>query len=164
MQLIDIMRFDDAGLVCEHWGVADMLSLMQQLGARARMMVVGLTGPPKSTSPCIGPEERGRHMWAQLIQMRLKPGKDTTEMIEQIRDAEQPGSGLVRSLMMRDQTDPSRIYTLVVFESEDRRAREQDPRRNERLAAARSIMADIFEGPPEFTDLEVIDEWTDDRV
>jgi steroid delta-isomerase-like uncharacterized protein len=32
MQLIDIMRFDDAGLVCEHWGVADMLALMQQLG------------------------------------------------------------------------------------------------------------------------------------
>ncbi|HEX5097388.1 MAG TPA: ester cyclase [Acidimicrobiia bacterium] len=32
MQLIDIMRFDRAGLVCEHWGVADMLGLMQQLG------------------------------------------------------------------------------------------------------------------------------------
>ena len=32
MQLIDIMRFDENGLVCEHWGVADMLSLMQQLG------------------------------------------------------------------------------------------------------------------------------------
>ena len=32
MQLIDIMRFDGAGLVCEHWGVADMLTLMQQLG------------------------------------------------------------------------------------------------------------------------------------
>lgn len=32
LQLIDIMRFDDEGLVCEHWGVADMLSLMQQLG------------------------------------------------------------------------------------------------------------------------------------
>ena len=32
MQLIDIMRFDAAGQVCEHWGVADMLSLMQQLG------------------------------------------------------------------------------------------------------------------------------------
>ena len=31
-QLIDIMRFADAGLVCEHWGVTDMLSLMQQLG------------------------------------------------------------------------------------------------------------------------------------
>jgi steroid delta-isomerase-like uncharacterized protein len=33
VQLIDIMRFDDAGLVCEHWGVADMLSLLQQVGA-----------------------------------------------------------------------------------------------------------------------------------
>lgn len=32
VQLIDIMRFNGAGLVCEHWGVADMLSLMQQLG------------------------------------------------------------------------------------------------------------------------------------
>jgi steroid delta-isomerase-like uncharacterized protein len=31
--VIDIMRFDDAGLVREHWGVADMLSLTQQLGA-----------------------------------------------------------------------------------------------------------------------------------
>ncbi|MDN5795774.1 MAG: ester cyclase [Intrasporangium sp.] len=30
--LIDIMRFDQAGLVAEHWGVADQLSFMQQLG------------------------------------------------------------------------------------------------------------------------------------
>ena len=33
VDLIDIMRFDDSGLVCEHWGVADTLSLLQQLGA-----------------------------------------------------------------------------------------------------------------------------------
>ena len=104
-------------------------------------------------------------MWAQLIQMRLKPDKDTAaaiqEITKEIRSAEQPGSGLVRSLMMRDQKDPSRIYSLVVFESEAKaRAREQDPRRNERLEVARSMMADIFEGPPEFTDLEVVDEWT----
>jgi len=32
IQLIDIMAFDEAGLVCEHWGVADMLTMMQQLG------------------------------------------------------------------------------------------------------------------------------------
>jgi steroid delta-isomerase-like uncharacterized protein len=32
IQLIDIMSFDDAGLVTGHWGVADLLSLMQQLG------------------------------------------------------------------------------------------------------------------------------------
>jgi hypothetical protein len=101
-------------------------------------------------------------MWAQLIEMRLKPGEDTAAMIEQIRAAEQPGSGLVRSLFMHDQADASRIVTLVVFESEEKaRAREQDPRRAEQLAGARTIMADIFEGPPEFTDLEVVDEWTD---
>jgi hypothetical protein len=101
-------------------------------------------------------------MWAQLIQMRLKPGKDSAEMTREIRSAEQPGSGLVRTLVMRDQTDPSRLYTLVVFESEEKaREREQDPRRSERLQVARSIMADIVDGPPEFTDLEVVDEWTD---
>jgi hypothetical protein len=32
VQLIDITRFDDAGLVTEHWGVTDMMSMMQQLG------------------------------------------------------------------------------------------------------------------------------------
>lgn len=102
-------------------------------------------------------------MWAQLIKMNLKPGEDTDEMVEEIQAAEQPGSGLVRSLMMRDQSDPAAIYTLVVFESEEHaRAREQDPRRAERLESARSIMAEIFEGPPSFTDLEVLDEWTGD--
>ena len=33
MKLIDIMQFDASGLVCAHWGIADMMSLMQQLGA-----------------------------------------------------------------------------------------------------------------------------------
>lgn len=32
VQLIDLMRFDGAGAVCEHWGVMDMLSMLQQLG------------------------------------------------------------------------------------------------------------------------------------
>lgn len=102
------------------------------------------------------------NMWAQLIEMKLKSGKDPSEMIRLIRAAEQPGSGLVRSHFMRDQADPSRIVTLVVFESEEKaRERENDPRRTEQLAAARSMMADMFEGPPTFTDLEVVDEWTD---
>ena len=33
VQLIDIMRFGDDGLVHEHWGVFDALAMMQQLGA-----------------------------------------------------------------------------------------------------------------------------------
>ena len=32
VQLIDIMRFDENGLVAEHWGVVDMLAMLQQLG------------------------------------------------------------------------------------------------------------------------------------
>lgn len=32
VQLIDIMRFGDDGLVREHWGVFDALTMMQQLG------------------------------------------------------------------------------------------------------------------------------------
>ena len=63
--------------------------------------------------------------------------------------------------MMHDKKDPSQVYALVVFESEDKaRAREQDPRRQEALHAARATMAGIFDRPPEFTDLTVADEWT----
>jgi quinol monooxygenase YgiN len=100
-------------------------------------------------------------MWAQLITTRLKAGKDDQlpKLYEQLRAAEQPGTGLLRSLAMRDQSDPSRLYTLVVFESEEAaRARENDPRRQEGLLAARATMAEIFETPPEFTDLTVVEE------
>jgi len=100
-------------------------------------------------------------MWAQLITMRLKPGRedDLPKLIEQLRAAEQPDSGLVRSTTMRDQSDPNRISTMVVFESEEKaRARENDPRREEGLKVARATMAEIFEGAPEFVDFTVVDE------
>lgn len=100
-------------------------------------------------------------MWAQLIMMHVRPGSDTAKMDKQIRAAEQPGSGLVRTLVMHGQKDPCQVYALVVFESEDKaRAREQDPRRQESLQAVRAMMADIFDRPPQFTDLTVADEWT----
>jgi quinol monooxygenase YgiN len=100
-------------------------------------------------------------MWAQLITTRLKQGKedDLPRLVEQLRAVEQPGSGLVRSTAMRDQNDASRVYMLVVFESEEKaRARENDPRRQEALQAARATMAEIFDGAPEFVDLAVVDE------
>ena len=33
VQAIDILRFGDDGLAREHWGVMDMMAMMQQLGA-----------------------------------------------------------------------------------------------------------------------------------
>jgi steroid delta-isomerase-like uncharacterized protein len=33
VQLIDIIRFDGDGLAREHWGVVDLFTMMQQLGA-----------------------------------------------------------------------------------------------------------------------------------
>lgn len=100
-------------------------------------------------------------MWAQLIITRLKSGNegDLPRLIEQLQAAEQPGSGLVRATAMQDQNDPSRVYMMVVFESEEKaRARENDPRRQEGLTAARATMAEIFDGAPEFVDLIVVDE------
>lgn len=100
-------------------------------------------------------------MWAQLIKTRLKPGKEEEleRLYQQLQATEQPGSGLVRSTAMRDQKDPSSVYMMIVFESEEKaRAREQDPRRQEGLQDVRATMAEIFEGPPEFVDLNVVEE------
>jgi hypothetical protein len=100
-------------------------------------------------------------MWAQLITWRLKPGKDLAGLNEQLRAVEQPGSGLLRTMVMRDQKDPDQLYTLVVFESEEKaRERERDPRRQEGLQAVRAMLADVLAAPPEFTDLAVVEEWT----
>ena len=105
----------------------------------------------------------GSKMWAQLITMRLKPGKeaDLKGLVEQFRVTEQAGSGLVRSTAMVDRKDPSRVYMMVVFESEEKaRARENDPRREAGLQAARAMMAEMFDGPPEFVDMNVVSDMT----
>jgi quinol monooxygenase YgiN len=102
-------------------------------------------------------------MWAQLITTRIKPGRegDLPKLAERFQATEQANSGLVRSMMMQDQKDPSRLYMFVVFESEEKaRARENDPRRQEGLAEARALMGEIFEGAPEFVDLTVVEEMT----
>lgn len=100
-------------------------------------------------------------MWAQLIRVQLKPGTELATLAEQLQATEQAGSGLVRSTLMVDQKDPSQAYMLVVFESEEHaRARERDLARAESLKVARATMAEIFAGPPEFTDLTVEQEWT----
>ena len=98
-------------------------------------------------------------MWAQLIKMRVKPGReqDVPAMFEQLQAAEQPDSGLLRTMLLQDQNDAGVVYTLVVFESEEKaRAREQDPRRNDLLREVQATMVTLFDGPPEFADLMVL--------
>jgi len=103
----------------------------------------------------------GSDMWAQLMRFRVKPGKDTAGLREQLQAVERPDSGLLRTMIMQDQKDPEQFFTLVVFESEEKaRARERDPRRQEGLQVLRAILADRLAGPPEFTDLAVVEEWT----
>lgn len=101
-------------------------------------------------------------MWAQLISTRIKDGAEDRvgELMSSLQSIEQPGSGLIRSTAMRDQNDPTRLLLLVVFESEEAaRARETDPRREEGLKDVRAAMAEVFAGPPEFTDLTVVQEY-----
>ena len=98
-------------------------------------------------------------MWAQLIKMRLKPGSDADlpALFEQFAAVEQTGSGLIRTTLMHAQKDASEFYVMVVFDSEEHaRAREQDPARQEALKSAQAMMAEIFDGPPEFVDLTVV--------
>ena len=98
-------------------------------------------------------------MWAQLNAVRVKEGKldVVVKAMEQLRDFEQPDSGLLRTIVMQDQKDPARLLVLVLFESEEKaRAREADPRRQEGVQALRASLADVLEAAPEFTDLSVI--------
>jgi hypothetical protein len=97
-------------------------------------------------------------MWAQLIRMRLRSGaeQDLPGLMAAFNAAEQPDSGLLRTMTMHDQADPLNVYTFVVFESEEKaRLREQDPRRTGALTDIGTKMAEMFDGPAEFTNLTV---------
>jgi len=100
-------------------------------------------------------------MWAQIIKTQLKPGMDAeyVALMDQFKAIEQPDSGLVRTLAMRDAKDPQTVYMMVVFESEEKaRLREKDPRRAEGLKAAGETMGRIFDGEMKFVDLDVLAE------
>ena len=99
-------------------------------------------------------------MWAQLIKVQMKPGAALSAVVDMLKAAEQPGSGLLRELFMHDQNDPESAYILAVFESEERaRDREQDPRRAEGQQAIQELMAKVLAAPREFTDLTVTADW-----
>ena len=99
-------------------------------------------------------------MWSQLISIQVKPGNDIHAVIEAIKAGELSDSGLISETFMRDQHDPTRFYIVPLFRSEEEaRAREADPRRVEATATIQSLLRDILAGPPQFTDLEVLEHW-----
>jgi quinol monooxygenase YgiN len=98
-------------------------------------------------------------VWAQLQKVNTKPDMEAELLgvFEQLHAIEQADSGLVKTMVMRSQADPTLLYALVVFESEEKaRAREQDPRRQEGLESIRAALGDVLAGPPEFFDLDVL--------
>ena len=98
-------------------------------------------------------------MWAQLQRVRSKPEKEAEllDVFEQLGAIEQADSGLTKTMVMRSQADPTLVFVLVVFDSEEKaRAREQDPRRQQGLQRIRAAMGDVLDGPPEFFDLNVL--------
>ena len=100
-------------------------------------------------------------MWAQIIKTKLKNGRDSdyVDLMKRFQASEKPNSGLLHSYAARDQADPSNVYMIVVFESEDKaRIREADTERQASLEPARQIMAEIFEGPVEFLNLDIVAE------
>lgn len=99
--------------------------------------------------------------WAQIIKMRVKPNRqdDLLDILKGMHPLEQPDSGLLRSTAMRDQKDPNLTYAMIVFENEEQaRARERDPRRREQVQAVQGKIPELLDGPPEFIDLDILDE------
>ena len=98
-------------------------------------------------------------MWAQLQKVSSKPEKEAEllDVFGQLRAIEQADSGLLKTMVMRSQADPTLVFVLVVFDSEEKaRTREQDPRRQQGLQRIRAAMGDVLDGPPEFFDLNVL--------
>ena len=99
-------------------------------------------------------------MWAQLIKAKVKPGTDLSALTDVLKAAEQPESGLLREMFMHDQDDPSSVYVLAIFESEEKaREREQDPRRAEGQQATQEFLGQVLAAPPEFINLTITTEW-----
>jgi len=102
-------------------------------------------------------------MWAQIIKTQLKAGHDGdfVDLMKHFRETEKPGSGLLHSFAARDQNDPSSVYMLVIFESEEKaRIRENDEERQASLEPARRLMGEIFDGAVEFTNLDIVADFT----
>ena len=100
-------------------------------------------------------------MHALLVNVTIDSGheKDArtyleTNVVPRVKEA----PGIVSGHWM-ESADGRHGTSVILFESEEKaRAREQDQRRQDGLEAARATMAEIFDGPPEFVDLTVVND------
>jgi heme-degrading monooxygenase HmoA len=93
-------------------------------------------------------------MWAQIIKSRAKPGKEQEiRQLPQEFEGNMGDAGPDRLIVLQNQNDPSEYYTVVFFESEAKaRENENSPEQARRLERIR----ELYEGPPEFVDLNVV--------
>lgn len=94
-------------------------------------------------------------MWAQLIKSRTKPGKEAEiRNLPQEFQAQHPDSPMPMAEIFTcsNQKDPSEYYTFIVFENEAK-ARENEG--SPAQAARVKRMRELYEGEPEFVDLNV---------
>lgn len=99
-------------------------------------------------------------MWAQMIKDRVKPGQESaSQQLQQEMEArfqgDVSGRGPNRVIVMQDQNDTGTYITVIFFESE---AQARENELSPEVAALQERMMQIWEGPPEFTDLNVIHE------
>jgi heme-degrading monooxygenase HmoA len=100
-------------------------------------------------------------MWAQMLKTRIKPGQEATvqqlpQEMEQRFQRQGSNLGPVRVIMMQDQNDPGAYINVIFFESE---ARARDYEGSPLQTEIQQRMMQIWDGPPEFTDLNVLHEF-----
>jgi hypothetical protein len=99
-------------------------------------------------------------MWAQLVKFKLADGVTEEKMAEVGRRWEDEvgrgtDSGWQRNVTLQDQNDPTIIYQLVYFESEEKaRANEQNPKH----LALLEELSRLLGSEPEFVDLIPVEE------
>jgi heme-degrading monooxygenase HmoA len=128
-----------------------------EINGRAAIVVPDNVRFEGGASGHIKADFRRSTMWAQMIKTRVKPGQE--EAVRQLPQkmqsrfgSFQAGRGPARVLVMQDENDSGAYITIVFFESEAK-AREYEGSPEQKEIQQRRMQ--VWDGPPEFTDLDV---------
>lgn len=99
-------------------------------------------------------------MWAQFIKARIKPGQeDEARQVARAIETQSrtEGVGPTRVFWFRNQSDTGEHYVVAFFESE---AKAREAERNPKHAELIRRYWGVYEGPPEYADLNLVLEWS----